>query len=397
MSSGITFRVRKFKFLTGEDLLNLPDPEYLIEDIIDMDTLCMLYGPSGTGKSFVALSLAHAVSTGSDWMGHKCRKGKVLYICCEGLKGMKLRYKAIVKEQGEFGEAIFLGPIVDFFGTIDGELMASQLNDMEFNPDLIIVDTLARTFGEGRENETDQMNQYINNLDRMRNALGGCTVLLVHHTGKDTSRGARGSSSLPAAIDTSIECNAIDVGKEKNITLTSEKEKDLASFNPIKLHLRPVKLPDSRGSAAIFPGYGRIDFNDLVIDATPRLSDKKQTILKFFSLNPRPATRSECIAACKKPSEKSKGQYHNAIRDLSVEGLLKQIETGRNAHISISQMGLEVSLNLDLVSQNEYETAMSQVSSVPHPLGGTDSDNGDENDDDVVTDNAIIRPSDNDA
>ena len=374
----LKYEFKEFKFLSFDELMETPDPEFQIQGLIDMNTTCMLYGASGTGKTFVALSMAHAISTGSDWMGHKCKKGKVLYIYGEGAQGIKLRCKALKTVRESFGDIMFLGQKVDFLGTIDGELMAKQLIEADFNPDLVVIDTLARTFGSGRENDTDQMNQYINHLDTMREKLSGCTVLILHHTGKAKGKGPRGASSLTAALDTSIECKLTKVGKKKNITLSQDKEKDLDDFKPIQLHLRPVALPGSRGSLAAFPGPVKIELNDLEDVAPPQLSEKKQLVLTFFALASIPIARSACIDACKEP-DKAPGQYFKAISELLNEGYLEQIGTGRNSPISITETGLEVSLSLNLVSEDQFETAKSQFSSVPtHPIGWGQERDGEE-------------------
>ena len=44
-----------FKIETAEDLLDLPDPDWLVHSIIQRGTLALVYGPSGCGKSFLAL------------------------------------------------------------------------------------------------------------------------------------------------------------------------------------------------------------------------------------------------------------------------------------------------------------------------------------------------------
>ena len=66
---------------------------------------------------------------------------------------------------------------------------------------LIVIDTLSRVMAGGNENAPEDMGALVRNIDRLRDETGGA-VLLVHHSGKDLSRGARGHSLLRAATDT---------------------------------------------------------------------------------------------------------------------------------------------------------------------------------------------------
>ena len=59
---------------------------------------------------------------------------------------------------------------------------------------LVVIDTLAHGAA-------------ISNRIRIKQQLNAA-VLVVHHTGKDASKGARGSSSLKAAVDTEISITA---------------------------------------------------------------------------------------------------------------------------------------------------------------------------------------------
>ncbi|EEW57677.1 regulatory prophage protein [Ruegeria sp. TrichCH4B] len=70
--------------------------------------------------------------------------------------------------------------------------------------DLIVVDTLSRVMGDGDENTAPDIADLVKNLDVLRRRTGS-NIMLIHHSGKDIARGARGHSSLRAAVDTEIE------------------------------------------------------------------------------------------------------------------------------------------------------------------------------------------------
>jgi hypothetical protein len=53
-------------------------------------------------------------------------------------------------------------------------------------------------------NAFEDMSLYVSNVSRLAEAIDA-TALIVHHAGKDPTRGARGSSSLKAAVNVEIE------------------------------------------------------------------------------------------------------------------------------------------------------------------------------------------------
>ena len=59
---------RKFQLLSLSDLKNLPDTEWFIEGILPMNSFAQIYGEPGCGKTFLALSMCHSISTASNWL-----------------------------------------------------------------------------------------------------------------------------------------------------------------------------------------------------------------------------------------------------------------------------------------------------------------------------------------
>ena len=84
-----------FRIEAAEDLLGLPDPDWLVNGIIQRNTLALIYGPSGCGKSFLALDLAHHLALGRPWFGHEVDQwAGVLYVAAEASGGIVKRVKA---------------------------------------------------------------------------------------------------------------------------------------------------------------------------------------------------------------------------------------------------------------------------------------------------------------
>ena len=84
-----------FKIEAAEDLLSLPDPDWLVNGIIQRNTLALIYGPSGCGKSFLALDLAHHLALQRAWFSHEVdKRAGVLYVAAEASGGIVKRVKA---------------------------------------------------------------------------------------------------------------------------------------------------------------------------------------------------------------------------------------------------------------------------------------------------------------
>jgi hypothetical protein len=158
----------------------------------------------------------------------------VVYVAGEGVGGLAQRV-AVWRQYHEL--ARLRAPFYIIPDTVNllepatpGVLLASLALRDDQAPALVIIDTLARTMVGGDENGTRDMGAFIANADQIRRATGA-TVLIVHHTGKDTSRGERGSSALRAAADTMIALDADNT----LITVTCDKQKDAPPFAQIGL------------------------------------------------------------------------------------------------------------------------------------------------------------------
>ena len=123
----------------------------------------------------------------------------------------------------------------------------SLIEDMgEDDWDLVIIDTLARCMN-GDENSVKDMNLAIKGCDRIRERTGAA-VMLVHHSGKDQSKGMRGSTALLGAIDGSMRMRP--TGNDA-IELSVPELRHGEPPEP-----RMLKLQSTCESAILIEGYG---------------------------------------------------------------------------------------------------------------------------------------------
>lgn len=218
--------------------------DYILKHFLPAQSLCSIYGPSGSYKSFLAVSWACHIAAGKPWAGKKVTPGAVLYVVGEGGVGVPRRIRAWEQVHGKQAENLWLvnRPV---FPVRESEvtevLLAARQIEAECGVPvrMVVIDTLARCFGGNDENDARDMGAFIEGCDVIKQKTGA-TVLVVHHSGKDEAKGARGSSSFRAALDT--EFNVKREGDGKALILTCTKMKDAEEPERKAYDLRAAEL-----------------------------------------------------------------------------------------------------------------------------------------------------------
>lgn len=203
-------------------------PDELVEGVLTAGAGSILYGDSNSGKTFLAIDMACAVARGVDWHGRKVEPGLVVYLAAESPASVKGRLQAYQRTHGckvpNF--AIIERPVNLFDGDMDELVLTIKAIERQAGKKvaLVIGDTLARLTAGANENSGEDMGVVVRNFDYIR-AETGAHFMLIHHSGKDAAKGARGHSSLRAAVDTEIEVTDTPQGRCAEIT----KQRDLGT------------------------------------------------------------------------------------------------------------------------------------------------------------------------
>jgi len=155
-----------------------------------------------------------------------------MYLAGEGMDGIRGRLQAWTEERG-------LTVPADNFLVSRGASMIDKAHERKrliamvrkCRPELLIIDTLRRNFS-GHENDSKDISDFVAAIDEIRNSCR-CTVLVVAHTGKDTTRGEMGSIVLRNALDTRIRLKRLDEDaaedskdSESMVSVIVSKQKD---------------------------------------------------------------------------------------------------------------------------------------------------------------------------
>jgi hypothetical protein len=248
------------RMLLNDQLRNIPTDPPLIDGLLYLNQVAVLYGPSGSGKTFLSVDLAMTVASKNRtmWNGHEVTPGDVLYVIAEGATGMSTRVDAWLEHYGDLGNlAWWLPEPVNMFDDewADTLSMAAKRVDAK----LIVIDTLARSIVGAEENSAKDMGLVVDNVHRLREATGAC-VLLVHHSGKSSTSGARGSSALRAGVDTEIEVE----GDIHAMRVKNTKQKHAAEATATWLGFKPVLESGVLTMSANAPVGGMADTLDVL-------------------------------------------------------------------------------------------------------------------------------------
>jgi hypothetical protein len=225
----------RFKLVPFRDIVLMTSPHYLVRGVIPRDALTVIWGPPKCGKSFWAFDLLMHVATGTPYRGRKVVQGPVVYVACEGERGLGARVTAY-KERHQINDAPFylIATRLDLVAHHSDLIAAIRAQIGTTEPVAIVIDTLNRSIA-GSESKDEDMGAYVGAAEAVREAFG-CAVLIVHHCGVDGNR-PRGHTSLTGATDAQL---AVKRDRAGLVSVEVEYMKDGEAGGVIGSRLEPV-------------------------------------------------------------------------------------------------------------------------------------------------------------
>lgn len=215
----------RFRVVPAAEFSSGRPPGWIVKGVLPEGDLVVVYGDSGSGKSFQVLDLAMAIARGVPWRGCRVRQGPVVYVAAEGAGGMRGRLKAYARQHEVDLRGVPLGVIPAAPNLLDKADAKELIAEVKaFGAvSVVVLDTLAQVTPGGNENAAEDMGRALAHARAITRATGAM-VLLVHHSGKDASRGARGWSGLRAAADAELE--VLRLGAVRVLQVTKMKDGD---------------------------------------------------------------------------------------------------------------------------------------------------------------------------
>jgi hypothetical protein len=244
-----TEKPKRLFYINAPDIEIQLDTNDFVQGFLSSGAMSVVYGESNCGKTFFMADLAFHIVEGKQWNGKRIEKGNVLYISMEGAYGLKNRIAAYRKETGCKLNGFLVMPCsIDFISDQTNDIselldiieMAKQeLGEIK----LIVIDTLARAIGGGDENSGQDMGKLVKHADIIR-SVTGAHISFIHHSGKDKARGARGHSSLRAAVDTEVEISRKEDADYSTVKVV--KQRDMEKDDELNFKLKRVVLGHNR-------------------------------------------------------------------------------------------------------------------------------------------------------
>lgn len=201
---------------------------WIVKGVLPKAGLGVVYGASGSGKSFAVLDMSLAIARGVEWRGKRVTQGRVAYIAAEGADGFRKRLAAYAQHND-----IDLAQVpMTVLNAAPNLLEKTDAKDIVVGirasggADLIIIDTFAQTTPGANENAGEDVGKALSHCKRIHE-LTGAMVVLIHHSGKDASKGARGWSGLRAAADAEIEVVREATGRYLRLSKNKDGEDGL--------------------------------------------------------------------------------------------------------------------------------------------------------------------------
>lgn len=274
---------RKLATLWADDVTIDLSTTGVIDGLLPSNGLVVLYGESGCGKTFTAVDMACHVAAGMPWRDLTVEQGVVVYVAAEAPVSVERRLWAWKKHHGvERLPVLVVQSSVDLLnGSTDAivELLCEVAAE-HGRIAMVVVDTLARAM-TGNENAPDDMGRFVAACGRIREAGETC-VLVVHHSGKDLAKGARGHSSLRAATDVELEVTNGEAGGCVKVT----KSRDETGGCTYGFALEPVELgvnPKGRTVTTCVSVTAEAPEKPAKERAPRRLSDKGKLVVEAIS------------------------------------------------------------------------------------------------------------------
>ena len=318
--------------LTPQELkARAEDVEWLVKDLIPENSMGMIFGGSGTFKSFLAIDLAQHIVNGMDWTDKRTKAGSVVYVAAEGGAGISRRVE-------DWHQQFGLAEMSDKFGTCTQPLLLNEVDQIQAlgdqiaalpeKPRLIIIDTLSQTF-VGEENSSSEISNYLRLINKEIRARFEATVIIIHHTGHNVSDRPRGSSALIANLDF-----LLGVYREDKESLYAK--------------VQVVKMKDAEKTADLFFNMERVligrdkhgdelsslvaKYHDSLATVRASLSGGKYKVIIAKMLHEGPATiekiRAACMSQANGNEQTARRGIERALRELQQSNYAMQMADG---------------------------------------------------------------------
>ena len=319
-------------------LRNEPRPPWLVRALIRQQSTVLLFGETGSYKTFLALDLCASVTLGRDWLGSTMlTSGPVLYVAAEGPETVAERTDTWEKQHDQTIPAANFHVMTAPAQLTDPEAMKTLLQWIDFHrPTVVVFDTFSKSISGADENDNSNINEVLGAVDRIKNQNDGITVVLIHHPGHGDKGRERGASALPMGIDCRLR---VEKTSDLYGKVTCLKQKRGKKFDPpIDFKLAEHELPPGEDgevetSLAVVGVAGVYVAGSAAVAEEDLIRDQKRNIVRAH-LTEHDEARERDLAELPDMSISHGGNRRKFFDAMEEDGLIRLVRTeARNVKI----------------------------------------------------------------
>jgi hypothetical protein len=241
----------RFPIIGAGEFLKRPPMRWIIPGVLPQAELAVIYGESGSGKSFLAYDMLTAISQGIKWRGLPTLQGNVLYIAAEGVNGMRNRVQAYCDTN--FVDPAALPDIIaaspNMLDPKESALLAKRVSECGKQYSVIAIDTWSAVTPGSNESSSEDSGKFISHA-KLLHEQAGALVLVIDHSGKDASKGVRGWSGKKGAADAQIEVTRNVKTDERRWRVAKQKDGEDGAEHAFSLRTVPLGTDEDNNARA---------------------------------------------------------------------------------------------------------------------------------------------------
>jgi hypothetical protein len=293
------------------------EKRHILKGIIARRETSAWIAPPGAGKSALLTEISVHCAAQIDWRGHRAKEAcGVVIFALERADLFKRRLRVYQQRDGLTGLPIAVADaVIDLLNPNCVEIIVATVQEAErqfgCSVGMIVIDTYAKGIAAngGDEDKAKDQNRAAANLRNVHSRLD-VHIALVGHTGKDESRGARGSNAHLGDVDVMVQISGDTIKVAQVIKGNDQPERMLAEFK-----LEPFELGRDEDGDPITTAIVSTEHFEPITAASPKAKGPKLREIPKAALH----ALNEALADEGRPHDDTSGHIPKGVTCVTLD------------------------------------------------------------------------------